>query len=186
MSQTETYAPVSPRSSCMLRLAEPSSPGSAVPRPSPGRAAVSLLNEKKMRASTQSRYPAMSPCSMFSATQRLVERQRCRSSVPLLPLCVSALTQRMRRVQLRHRRAQITRDVSPSERSQLLGASRGALPGGPPHERRVPLAGAVAEVIRDKVPTRVQSRRRRGPPTAPAGDTTPRSKRKKAPTPLTP
>ncbi|CAB1442798.1 unnamed protein product [Pleuronectes platessa] len=66
--------------------------------------------------------------------------------------------------------------------------------GGPPRERRVPLAGAVAEVIREKGPTRVQSRRRRppypvpsnGPHSAPAGDTTPRSKRKKAPAPLTP
>ncbi|CAB1445182.1 unnamed protein product [Pleuronectes platessa] len=74
--------------------------------------------------------------------------------------------------------------------SQLLGASRGAPPeGAPPRERRVPPAGAVAEVIREKGPTRVQSRRRRppypvpsnGPPSAPAGDTTPRSKRKKAP-----
>ncbi|CAB1454621.1 unnamed protein product [Pleuronectes platessa] len=78
----------------------------------------------------------------------------------------------------------------------LLGASRGAPPeGAPPRERRVPPAGAVAELIREKGPTRVQSRRRRrppypvpsnGPPSAPAGDTTPRSKRKKAPVPLTP
>ncbi|CAB1417079.1 unnamed protein product, partial [Pleuronectes platessa] len=60
---------------------------------------------------------------------------------------------------------------------------------GPPRERRVPPAGAVAEVIREKGPTRVQSRCRRppypvpsnGPPSAPATDTTPRSKRKKAP-----
>ncbi|CAB1428544.1 unnamed protein product [Pleuronectes platessa] len=65
---------------------------------------------------------------------------------------------------------------------------------GPPRERRVPPAGAVAEVIREKGPTRVQSRRRRppypvpsnGPPSAPATDTAPRSKRKKAPAPLTP
>ncbi|CAB1437054.1 unnamed protein product [Pleuronectes platessa] len=65
---------------------------------------------------------------------------------------------------------------------------------GPPRERRVPPAGAVAEVIREKGPTRVQSRRRRPPypvpsnglPSAPAGDTTPRSKRKKAPAPLKP
>ncbi|CAB1432371.1 unnamed protein product, partial [Pleuronectes platessa] len=72
----------------------------------------------------------------------------------------------------------------------LLGASRGAPPeGGPPRERRVPPAGAVAEVIREKGPTRVQSRCRRppypvpsnGPPSAPATDTAPRSKRKKAP-----
>ncbi|CAB1441192.1 unnamed protein product [Pleuronectes platessa] len=54
---------------------------------------------------------------------------------------------------------------------------------------QVPPAGAVAEVIREKGPTRVPSRRRRPPypvpsnglPSAPAGDTTPRSKRKKAP-----
>ncbi|CAB1426579.1 unnamed protein product [Pleuronectes platessa] len=67
--------------------------------------------------------------------------------------------------------------------SQLLGASR-----------RVPPADAVAEVIREKGPTRVQSRRRRppypvpsnGPPSAPAMDTAPRSKRKKAPAPATP
>ncbi|CAB1412956.1 unnamed protein product [Pleuronectes platessa] len=59
----------------------------------------------------------------------------------------------------------------------------------PPRERRVPPAGAVAEVIREKGPTRVQSRCRRppypvpsnGPPSAPATDTAPRSKRKKAP-----
>ncbi|CAB1424791.1 unnamed protein product [Pleuronectes platessa] len=59
----------------------------------------------------------------------------------------------------------------------------------PPRERRVPLAGAVAEVIREKGPTRVQSRCRRPPypvpsnglPSAPAKDTAPRSKRKKAP-----
>ncbi|CAB1427142.1 unnamed protein product [Pleuronectes platessa] len=65
---------------------------------------------------------------------------------------------------------------------------------GPPRERRVPPAGAVAEVIREKGPTRVQSRRRRppypvpsnGPPSAPATDTAPRSKRKKAPAPVTP
>ncbi|CAB1446791.1 unnamed protein product [Pleuronectes platessa] len=58
---------------------------------------------------------------------------------------------------------------------------------GPPRERRVPPAGAVAEVIREKGPTRVQSRCRRppypvpsnGPPSA--TDTAPRSKRKKAP-----
>ncbi|CAB1437620.1 unnamed protein product [Pleuronectes platessa] len=57
----------------------------------------------------------------------------------------------------------------------------------PPRERRVPPAGAVAEVIREKGPTRVQSRCRRppypvpsnGPPSAPAMDTAPRSKRKK-------
>ncbi|CAB1424631.1 unnamed protein product [Pleuronectes platessa] len=50
---------------------------------------------------------------------------------------------------------------------------------GPPRERRVPPTGAVAEVIREKGPTRVQSRRRRPPypvpsnglPSAPAGDT---------------
>ncbi|CAB1429788.1 unnamed protein product [Pleuronectes platessa] len=61
--------------------------------------------------------------------------------------------------------------------------------GGPPRERRVPPAGAVAEVIREKGPTRAQSRCRRppypvpsnGPPSAPATDTAPRSKRKKAP-----
>ncbi|CAB1425292.1 unnamed protein product [Pleuronectes platessa] len=60
---------------------------------------------------------------------------------------------------------------------------------GPPCERRIPPAGAVAEVIREKGPTRVQSRCRRppypvpsnGPPSAPATDTAPRSKRKKAP-----
>ncbi|CAB1413490.1 unnamed protein product [Pleuronectes platessa] len=70
---------------------------------------------------------------------------------------------------------------------------------GPPRERRVPPAGAIAEVIREKGPTRVQSRCRRppypvpsnGPPSAPAMDTAhrgaaPRSKRKKAPAPLTP
>ncbi|CAB1456773.1 unnamed protein product [Pleuronectes platessa] len=65
---------------------------------------------------------------------------------------------------------------------------------GPPRERRVPPTGAVAEVICEKVPTRVQSRRRRPPypvpsnglPSAPAGDTTPRSERKKAPAPLKP
>ncbi|CAB1443409.1 unnamed protein product [Pleuronectes platessa] len=59
----------------------------------------------------------------------------------------------------------------------------------PPRERRVPPAGAVAEVIREKGPTRVQSRCCRpaypvpsnGPPSAPATDTAPRSKRKKAP-----
>ncbi|CAB1435268.1 unnamed protein product [Pleuronectes platessa] len=59
----------------------------------------------------------------------------------------------------------------------------------PPRERRVPPAGAVAEVVREKGPTRVQSRCRRppypvpsnGPPSAPAKDTAPRSKRKKAP-----
>ncbi|CAB1432511.1 unnamed protein product [Pleuronectes platessa] len=67
--------------------------------------------------------------------------------------------------------------------SQLLGASR-----------RVPPAVAVAEVIREKGPTRVQSGRRRplypvpsnGPPSAPTMDTAPRSKRKKAPPPATP
>ncbi|CAB1414718.1 unnamed protein product [Pleuronectes platessa] len=67
--------------------------------------------------------------------------------------------------------------------SQLLGASR-----------RVPPAVAVAEVIREKGPTRVQSGRRRppypvpsnGPPSAPVMDTAPRSKRKKAPAPGTP
>ncbi|CAB1451862.1 unnamed protein product [Pleuronectes platessa] len=66
--------------------------------------------------------------------------------------------------------------------SQLLGASR-----------RVPPAVAVAEVIREKGPTRVQSRRRRppypvpssAPPSAPAMDTAPPSKRKKAPAPAT-
>ncbi|CAB1449879.1 unnamed protein product [Pleuronectes platessa] len=66
----------------------------------------------------------------------------------------------------------------------LLAASRGA-----PRARRVPPAGAGAEVIREKGPTRVQSRCRRppypvpsnGPPSAPATDTAPRSKRKKAP-----
>ncbi|CAB1417768.1 unnamed protein product [Pleuronectes platessa] len=71
--------------------------------------------------------------------------------------------------------------------SQLLGASRGAPPEVPPRERRVPPAGAVAEVIREKGPTRVQSGRRRppysvpsnGPPSALATDTAPRSKRKK-------
>ncbi|CAB1434437.1 unnamed protein product, partial [Pleuronectes platessa] len=60
---------------------------------------------------------------------------------------------------------------------------------GPPRELRVPPAGAVAKVIREKGPTRVQSRCRRppypvpsnGPPSAPAKDTAPRSKRKKAP-----
>ncbi|CAB1439251.1 unnamed protein product [Pleuronectes platessa] len=66
---------------------------------------------------------------------------------------------------------------------------------GPPRERRVPPAGAVAEVIREKGLTRVQGRCRRppypvpsnGPPSAPATDTAPRSKRKKAPpAPLTP
>ncbi|CAB1416532.1 unnamed protein product, partial [Pleuronectes platessa] len=53
---------------------------------------------------------------------------------------------------------------------------------GPPRERRVPPAVAVAEVIREKGPTRVQSRRRRppypvpsnGPPSAPVTDTAPR------------
>ncbi|CAB1447966.1 unnamed protein product [Pleuronectes platessa] len=67
--------------------------------------------------------------------------------------------------------------------SQLLCASRGTAGRGPPRERRVPPAGAVAEVIRD------QSRRRRppypvpsnGPPSAPATDTAPWSIRKKAP-----
>ncbi|CAB1457818.1 unnamed protein product [Pleuronectes platessa] len=65
--------------------------------------------------------------------------------------------------------------------------------GGSPRNRRVPPAGAVAEVIREKGPTRVQSRCRRPPypvpsnvPSAPATDTAPRSKRKKAPAPLTP
>ncbi|CAB1430097.1 unnamed protein product [Pleuronectes platessa] len=65
---------------------------------------------------------------------------------------------------------------------------------GPPRERRVPPAGAVAEVIREKGQTRVQSRCRRppypvhsnGPPSAPATDTAPRSKRRKHPAPLTP
>ncbi|CAB1423491.1 unnamed protein product [Pleuronectes platessa] len=67
--------------------------------------------------------------------------------------------------------------------------SRRTAGGGSPRERRVPPAGAIAEVIREKGPTRVQSRRRRppypvpsnGPPSAPATDTAPRSKRKKAP-----
>ncbi|CAB1441522.1 unnamed protein product [Pleuronectes platessa] len=80
--------------------------------------------------------------------------------------------------------------------SQLLGASRGPLPeGGPPRERRVPSAGAVAGVIQEKGPTRVQSRRRRtpypvpsnrSPPPEPPTDTAPRSKRKKAPASTTP
>ncbi|CAB1420640.1 unnamed protein product [Pleuronectes platessa] len=55
---------------------------------------------------------------------------------------------------------------------------------GPPRQRRVPPTGAVAEVIREKGPTRVQSRCRRPPypvPSAPATDTAPRSKRKNAP-----
>ncbi|CAB1429677.1 unnamed protein product [Pleuronectes platessa] len=72
----------------------------------------------------------------------------------------------------------------------LLGASRGAPPeGAPPARTEGSPAGAVAEVIREKGPTRVQSRCRRppypvpsnGPPSAPATDTAPRSKRKKAP-----
>ncbi|CAB1422360.1 unnamed protein product [Pleuronectes platessa] len=59
--------------------------------------------------------------------------------------------------------------------------------GDAPRERRVPPAGAVAEVIREKGPTRVQSRRRRPPypvpsnrslPSAPLTDTAPRHKRK--------
>ncbi|CAB1419568.1 unnamed protein product [Pleuronectes platessa] len=64
--------------------------------------------------------------------------------------------------------------------------------GGAARERRVPPAGAVAEVIREKGPTRILRRRRRppypvpsnGPPSAPATHTAPRSKRKKAPAPL--
>ncbi|CAB1413254.1 unnamed protein product [Pleuronectes platessa] len=60
--------------------------------------------------------------------------------------------------------------------------------GGPPRERRVPPARAVAEVIREKGPTRVQSRRHlppyqfpsnRSPPTTPATDTAPREKEEK-------
>ncbi|CAB1426061.1 unnamed protein product [Pleuronectes platessa] len=53
--------------------------------------------------------------------------------------------------------------------------------GCPPREHRVPPAVAVAEVIREKYP--VPSN---GPPSAPAMDTAPRSKRKKAPAPVTP
>ncbi|CAB1441398.1 unnamed protein product [Pleuronectes platessa] len=79
--------------------------------------------------------------------------------------------------------------VRTSSKSAARRQPRRTAGGGPPRERRVPPAGAVAEVIREKGPTRVQSRRRRplypvpsnGPPSAPAGDTTPRSKRKKAP-----
>ncbi|CAB1449878.1 unnamed protein product [Pleuronectes platessa] len=88
----------------------------------------------------------------------------------------------------------------------LLAASRGAPPEGahrrkgppagrgPPRERRVPPAGAVAEVIREKGPTRVQSRCRRppypipsnGPPSAP-GRTPPHGPReRKHPAPLMP
>ncbi|CAB1443942.1 unnamed protein product, partial [Pleuronectes platessa] len=71
----------------------------------------------------------------------------------------------------------------------LLGASRGAPPEGAPRGNGGFPQGAVAEVIREKGPTRVQSRCRRppypvpsnGPPSAPATDTAPRSKRKKAP-----
>ncbi|CAB1430986.1 unnamed protein product [Pleuronectes platessa] len=81
---------------------------------------------------------------------------------------------------------------SASLNSSVLAARRQPrrTPGrGSPRERRVPPAGAVAEVIREKGPTRVQSRCRRppypvpsnGPPSAPATDTAPRSKRKKAP-----
>ncbi|CAB1453694.1 unnamed protein product [Pleuronectes platessa] len=59
---------------------------------------------------------------------------------------------------------------------------------GPPRQRRVPPAGAVAEVIREKGPTCVQSRRRRppypvpsnGPPSAPATDTAPRVQEKES------
>ncbi|CAB1431427.1 unnamed protein product [Pleuronectes platessa] len=88
--------------------------------------------------------------------------------------------------------------VHPSDRIPLVRTSsksaarrqpRRTAGGGPPRERRVPPAGAVAEVIREKGPTRVQSRCRRppypvpsnGPSSAPATDTAPRSKRKKAP-----
>ncbi|CAB1426571.1 unnamed protein product [Pleuronectes platessa] len=77
------------------------------------------------------------------------------------------------------------------EQEGALGRNHIASTGrGPPRERRVPPAGVVAEVIREKGPTRVQIRCRRrppypvpsnGPPSAPATDTAPWSKRKKAP-----
>ncbi|CAB1424977.1 unnamed protein product [Pleuronectes platessa] len=84
--------------------------------------------------------------------------------------------------------------VRTSSKSAARRQPRRTAGGGPPSERRLPPAGAVAEVIREKVPTRVQSRRRQppypvpsnGPPSAPATDTAPRSKRKKAPAPLKP
>ncbi|CAB1427503.1 unnamed protein product, partial [Pleuronectes platessa] len=61
-------------------------------------------------------------------------------------------------------------------------------------ERRVPLTGAVAEVIREKSPTHVQSRCRRpsypvpsnrSPPSAAPTDTAPRHTIRKAPAPRT-
>ncbi|CAB1443608.1 unnamed protein product [Pleuronectes platessa] len=64
----------------------------------------------------------------------------------------------------------------------------------PPRERRVPLTGAVAEVIREKSPTHVQSRCRRpsypvpsnrSPPSAAPTDTAPRHTIRKAPAPRT-
>ncbi|CAB1439017.1 unnamed protein product [Pleuronectes platessa] len=66
--------------------------------------------------------------------------------------------------------------------------------GPPPRERRVPLTGAVAEVIREKSPTHVQSRCRRpsypvpsnrSPPSAAPTDTAPRHTIRKAPAPRT-
>ncbi|CAB1415246.1 unnamed protein product [Pleuronectes platessa] len=64
----------------------------------------------------------------------------------------------------------------------------------PPRQRRVPLTGAVAEVIREKSPTHVQSRCRRpsypvpsnrSPPSAAPTDTAPRHTIRKAPAPRT-
>ncbi|CAB1417336.1 unnamed protein product [Pleuronectes platessa] len=64
----------------------------------------------------------------------------------------------------------------------------------PPRERRVPLTGAVAEVIREKSPTHVQSRCRRpsypvpsnrSRPSAAPTDTAPRHTIRKAPAPRT-
>ncbi|CAB1439874.1 unnamed protein product [Pleuronectes platessa] len=54
--------------------------------------------------------------------------------------------------------------VRTSSKSAARPQPRRTAGGGPPRERRVPPAGALAEVIREKGPTYVQSPRERKPP----------------------
>ncbi|CAB1418935.1 unnamed protein product [Pleuronectes platessa] len=129
-------------------------------------------------------YPHVQTSSSSSSSSSSSFIDQCRQTMTAMPLAakpttiITPLTES--RAASLSVRATINRDSGLL--SQLLGASL-----------RVPPAVAVAEVIREKGPTRVRvaaaDRRTpvpsNGPPSAPAMDTAPRSKRKKAPPPVT-
>ncbi|CAB1449134.1 unnamed protein product [Pleuronectes platessa] len=86
------------------------------------------------------------------------------------------------------KKTKIEHSVKPSSKSAARRQPRRIAGRGTRRQRRVPPAGAVADVTREKGPTRVQSRchlppyqfpSNRSPPTTPATDTAPREKEEK-------